>query len=46
MKITGNQFRYFIDGIEVFDFEEFNRKFDNKEIKITVNNFDIHGKTI
>ena len=46
MKTTGNKFRYFIDEIEVFDFEEFNRKFENKEIKITSNNFDIHGTTI
>lgn len=46
MKTTGNKFRYFIDGIEVFDFEEFNRKFENKEIRVKANNFDIHGETI
>ena len=46
MKITGNQFRYFIDNIEVFDFEEFNRKFENKEIKIKTENFNIYGITI
>ena len=46
MKTTGNKFRYFIDNIEMFDFEEFNRKFENKEIKIKINNFDIHGTTI
>ena len=46
MKVKGNKFRFFIDGEEVFDFEEFNRKFENKEIKITANNFDIHGTTI
>lgn len=46
MKTTGNQFRYFIDNIEVFDFEEFNRKFENKEIKIKTENFNIYGITI
>ena len=46
MKITGNQFRYFIDNIEVFDFEEFNKKFENKEIKIKTENFNIYGITI
>lgn len=46
MKVKGNKFRFFIDGEEVFDFEEFNRKFENKEIKIKTNNFDIHGTTI
>ena len=46
MKTTGNQFRYFIDNIEVFDFEEFNRKFENKEIKIKTENFNIYGITV
>ena len=46
MLTTGNQFRYFIDNIEVFDFEEFNRKFENKEIKIKTENFNIYGITI
>lgn len=46
MKTTGNQFRYFIDNIEVFDFEEFNKKFENKEIKIKTENFNIYGITI
>ena len=46
MKVKGNKFRYFIDNIEVFDFEEFNKKFENKEIKIKINNFDIYGITI
>ena len=46
MKTTGNQFRYFIYNIEVFDFVQFNKKFENKEIKIKINNFDIHGTTI
>lgn len=46
MKTEGNRFRYYIDGVEVFDYDNFNKMFSDKKIKLNIINFDIYGETI
>lgn len=46
MKTIGNGFNYYLDGKQLKDFDEFERKIKNIEVKIEVENLEIKAKTV
>ena len=46
MKTEGKGFTFFLDEIKLRDFDEFERKIKNIEVKIEVKNLEIHAKRV
>ena len=45
MKVSGN-FNYYLDGVQLNSFDEFERKIKNINVTIDVTKTEIHARTI
>jgi len=46
MKISGEGFKYWLDDKQLRDFDEFERKTKNIEVKIEIDKLDVRAKTV